>query len=193
MVLPVVKYGDPVLRKKGAKIEAISPEVTQLIADMFETMKATRGIGLAAQQVGQAVQLTVIDVRGTKDRPSQLWLSGQEADVESFMPLVLINPVAHPVGPRVKGPEGCLSFPDIFGEVERPAVVEVTAQNERGESYSFKAGGLLARAVQHELDHLNGILFIDRMDTETRSDLRPEIEELQADTKLALAKAAARR
>ena len=193
MVLPVVKYGDPVLRKKGAKIEAITPEVTQLIADMFETMKATRGIGLAAQQVGRAVQLTVLDVRGTKDRPSQLWLSGQEADVESFMPLVLINPVVHPTGPRVKGPEGCLSFPEIFGEVERPAQVEVTAQNERGESYSFKAGGLLARAVQHELDHLNGILFIDRMDTETRSDLKPEIEELQAETKLALAKAAARR
>ena len=99
----------------------------------------------------------------------------------------------HPTGPRVKGPEGCLSFPEIFGEVERPAQVEVTAQNERGESYSFKAGGLLARAVQHELDHLNGILFIDRMDTETRSDLKPEIEELQAETKLALAKAAARR
>ena len=163
------------------------------IADMFETMKVSRGIGLAAQQIGHALQLTVIDVRGVKDRPSKLWLAGQEADVESFMPLVLLNPVVHPTGPRVAAPEGCLSFPDIFGEVERTAEVEVAAQNERGESYSFKAGGLLARAIQHEVDHLNGILFIDRMDSETRSDLRPEIDELQAETKAALAKQAAKR
>ena len=193
MVLTVVKYGDPVLRKKGAKIEAITPEISQLIADMFETMKASHGVGLAAQQIGRALQLTVIDVRGVKDRPSQLWLAGQEADVESFMPLVLVNPVVRPSGVRVSGPEGCLSFPDIFGPIERSAEVEVTARNERGESYSFKAGGLLARAIQHEVDHLNGILFIDRMAIEARDDLRPEIDELQAETKLAMAKAAARR
>ncbi|HTH49203.1 MAG TPA: peptide deformylase [Candidatus Limnocylindria bacterium] len=193
MVLTVVKYGDPVLRKKGAKIEAITPEISQLIADMFETMKAAHGVGLAAQQIGRALQLTVIDVRGVKDRPSQLWLAGQEADVESFMPLVLLNPVVRPMGGRVSGPEGCLSFPDIFGPIERSAEVEVTAQNERGESYSFKAGGLLARAIQHEVDHLNGILFIDRMAIAARDELKPEIDELQAETKLAMAKAAARR
>ncbi len=193
MVLTVVKYGDPVLRKKGAKIEAITPEISQLIADMFETMKVAHGVGLAAQQIGRALQLTVIDVRGVKDRPSQLWLAGQEADVESFMPLVLVNPIVRPTGGRVSGPEGCLSFPDIFGPIERSAEVEVTAQNERGESYSFKAGGLLARAIQHEVDHLNGVLFIDRMAIAARDDLKPEIDELQAETKLAMAKAAARR
>lgn len=193
MILTVVKYGDPVLRKKGAKVASITPEIARLIADMFETMKTSHGIGLAAQQVGHALQLTVIDLRGVKDRPSQLWLAGQEADVESFMPLVLLNPVVHPLGRHVVSAEGCLSFPEIFGKVERAAEVEVTAQNERGESYLFKAGGLLARAIQHEVDHLNGILFIDRMDSETRSDLRPEIEELQAETKLALTQAAARR
>jgi len=192
MVLPVVKYGHPVLRKKGAKIETITPEVQQLIADMFETMKVSHGVGLAAQQVGQALQLTVIDVRGVKDRPSRLWLDGQEADVESFMPLVLVNPIVRPVGSRVKGPEGCLSFPDIFGEIERQAEVEVTAQNERGESYSFKAGGLLARAVQHEVDHLNGVLFIDRMSIAVRDEVRDEVDELQAVTKAELAKAAKR-
>lgn len=193
MILTVVKYGDPILRKKGAKVASITPEIARLIADMFETMKTSHGIGLAAQQVGHALQLTVIDLRGVKDRPSQLWLAGQEADVESFMPLVLLNPVVHPLGRHVVSAEGCLSFPEIFGKVERAAEVEVTAQNERGESYLFKAGGLLARAIQHEVDHLNGILFIDRMDSETRSDLRPEIEELQAETKLALTQAAARR
>lgn len=191
MVLPVVRYGDPVLRKKGAKIETITPEIQQLVADMFETMKHANGIGLAAQQVGRAVQLTTIDLRGVKDRPSRLWLAGQEADVESFMPLVLINPVVRAVGTRAAGPEGCLSFPDIFGEIERTAEAEVTAQNERGESFSFKAGGLLARAIQHEVDHLNGILFIDRMDTETRADVQPDIDVLLAKTKVAMAKQAA--
>ncbi len=193
MVLPVVRYGDPVLRKKGAKIETITPEIQQLVADMFETMKHAHGIGLAAQQVGRAVQLTTIDLRGVKDRPSRLWLAGQEADVESFMPLVLINPVVRPVGTRASGPEGCLSFPDIFGEIERTAEAEVTAQNERGESFSFKAGGLLARAIQHEVDHLTGILFIDRMDTETRADVQPDIDVLLAKTKVAMAKQAANR
>ena len=193
MVLPVVRYGDPVLRKKGAKIESITPEIQQLVADMFETMKHAHGIGLAAQQVGRALQLTTIDLRGVKDRPSRLWLAGQEADVESFMPLVLINPVVRPVGTRASGPEGCLSFPDIFGEIERTAEAEVTAQNERGESFSFKAGGLLARAIQHEVDHLNGILFIDRMDTETRADVQPDIDVLLAKTKVAMAKQAGNR
>ena len=193
MVLPVVRYGDPVLRKKGAKIETITPEIQQLVAYMFETMKHANGIGLAAQQVGRAVQLTTIDLRGVKDRPSRLWLAGQEADVESFMPLVLINPVVRAVGTRAAGPEGCLSFPDIFGEIERTAEAEVTAQNERGESFSFKAGGLFARAIQHEVDHLNGILFIDRMDTETRADVQPDIDVLLAKTKVAMAKQAANR
>ncbi len=193
MILPVIRYGDPVLRKKGAKIESITPEIQQLVADMFETMKHAHGIGLAAQQVGRAVQLTTIDLRGVKDRPSRLWLAGQEADVESFMPLVLVNPVVRPVGPRASGPEGCLSFPDIFGGIERHSEAEVTAQNERGESFSFRAGGLLARAIQHEVDHLNGILFIDRMDTEIRADVQPDIDILLAETKAAMAKQAAKR
>lgn len=187
MVLSVVKFGEPVLRRRGARIEHITPEIQQLIADMFETMHAARGVGLAAQQVGHALQLTVLDVRGLKDRPSLLWIDGQPADVESFMPLVLINPVVKPVGPPVAGPEGCLSFPEIYSDITRPSEIEVTAQNERGEPFSFRAGGLLARAVQHEVDHLQGILFIDRMDSETRQDLKAEIDELQAETRAKLA------
>ena len=187
MTLPVVKFGTPVLRQKGARIETVTPEIARLVADMFETMHHAHGVGLAAQQVGHALQLAVIDVRGVKDRPSRLWLDGQEASVDAFMPLVLVNPTVKPVGVRERGPEGCLSFPEIYGEVERPDEVEVTALNERGEQYHFKAGGLLARAVQHEYDHLQGILFIDRMDTATRNEVRAEVEELQAETKAQLA------
>src|ERR1051325_8411239 len=119
MILKVVKYGHPALRKKGARIEEITPEIKQLIADMFETMYAYKGVGLAAQQVGVALQLTVIDVRGVTDRPSTLELNGKRADVSEFMPLVLINPELTPAGDPATGPEGCLSFPEVYADITR--------------------------------------------------------------------------
>jgi peptide deformylase len=183
MVLPVVKFGTPVLRQKGARIEAISPAIKKLIADMLETMYAHKGVGLAAQQVGLALQLTVIDVRGVTDRPSFLELAGQPVDVSELMPLILINPSITVVGTLVSGPEGCLSFPEIFADITRPDVVDVKAMNQEGNPMEFRCGGLLARAVQHETDHLHGILFIDRMDKKTKEDLRSELDELQAETK----------
>jgi peptide deformylase len=193
MILKVVKYGDPALRKKGSKIETITPAIKQLIADMFETMRDSHGVGLAAQQIGQALQLTVIDVSEATERPSTLELDGKAADVNSFMPLVLINPEVKPVGKPVEGPEGCLSFPEIFGDITRPETVDVVAMNEKGERIEFRCGGLLARAVQHETDHLNGILFIDRMKSEAKSELKPELEELQANTKAEIEKARKKR
>jgi peptide deformylase len=183
MVLPIVMYGTPVLRQKGARIEAVTPTIKKLIADMLETMYAYKGIGLAAQQVGVAIQLTVLDVRGATDRPSSLELNGQPADLAAFMPLVLINPVITPVGEAVAGAEGCLSFPEIFAEITRPDVVDVKALDREGKLLEFRCGGLLARAAQHETDHLHGILFIDRMDKKTKDELRPELEDLQAETK----------
>ena len=186
MILEVTKYGNPVLRQKGARIEKITPDIKQLIADMFETMYATKGIGLAAQQVGQALQLTVIDVRGVTDRPSTLELDGKPADVEKFMPLVLVNPEIKPLNDPVAGPEGCLSFPELYGDVLRPESIEVKALNEKGKPIEFRCGGLLARAVQHETDHLNGILFIDRMDRKSKNEIREELDTLQAETKAAL-------
>ena len=183
MILPIVKYGTPVLRQKGPRVEAITPAIKQLIADMFETMYAFKGIGLAAQQVGLPLQLTVLDVRGVTDRPSSLELAGQPMDVPAFMPLVLINPEVKPLGNPVAGPEGCLSFPEIFAEITRPDLADVKAMNQEGKTIEFRCGGLLARAIQHEADHLNGILFIDRMEKETKDELRPQLEALQAATK----------
>ncbi|MGA2869243.1 MAG: peptide deformylase [Verrucomicrobiota bacterium] len=189
MILEIVKYGNPVLRQKGAKIGGITPEIKKLVADMFETMEANHGVGLAAQQIGRALQLTVIDVRAAqKDRPSTLELDGKPADISEIMPLVLINPVVTPVTEKAEGSEGCLSFPEIFGEINRPESVDVTALNEKGKPISFRCGGLLARAVQHETDHLNGILFIDRMDKKVKAEIQPELDELQAETKEALKK-----
>jgi len=186
MILEVVKYGHPMLRQKGAPFEKVTPDVKKLVADMLETMNASHGVGLAAQQIGQALQLTVIDVREVKDRPSTLKLDGKPAKVDGFMPLVLINPELKPEGEPVAGAEGCLSFPDIYAEITRPESVTVKALDKKGRPIEFRCGGLLARVIQHEVDHLNGILFIDRMSRKTKEELQPELDALQAKTKAEL-------
>lgn len=186
MILKVLKYGEPMLRRKGARIEEVTREIRTLIADMFETMYAHKGVGLAAQQVGHALRLTVVDVRGITDRPSTLELDGKPADVAGFMPLVLINLEITPVGEPATGPEGCLSFPEIYADITRPGVVDVKAVDEHGKPIAFRCGGLLARAIQHEADHLRGILFIDRMERQTKEELQPELDALQAGTKAEL-------
>jgi peptide deformylase len=184
MILKVVKYGHPALRKKGARVDSLKPEIRELIANMFETMYAARGVGLAAQQVGEPLQVTVLDVREvSEERPSTLELNGKSADVAAFMPLALINPEVKAVGEPVAGPEGCLSFPEVYADIVRPESVDVVALNEDGERIEFRCGGLLARAVQHEVDHLNGILFIDRMDSETKDDLKPQLEAIRKSAK----------
>jgi len=187
-ILEIVKYGHPVLRQKGVRVETVTPEVKKLIADMLATMEANHGVGLAAQQVAVAKQVAVIDVREITDRPSTLELDGKSADPATIMPLILINPEVKPAGEPVTGGEGCLSFPEIFAEISRPGTVDVKALDAKGKPIAFRCGGLLARAVQHEADHLNGILFIDRMDKKTKTELQPELDELQAHTKSVLAK-----
>jgi len=186
MILEVVKYGHPVLRKNGAEITEITPEIESLIDDMFETMQDYHGIGLAAQQVAKALRLTVIDVSGVEDRPSSLELDGKEADPLTIMPLVLINPVLKPEGDFEAGSEGCLSFPEIYGEVSRQSMVRVKALNRDGKPIEFKAGGLLSRCIQHEVDHLKGILFIDRMDRSTKDGIKPDIDDMAEETKAEL-------
>src|ERR1043165_2908409 len=100
---------------------------------MFETMKAARGVGLAAQQVGKALQLCVIDIREVTDRPSTLQLDGKESDPNGFMPLTLVNPTFVPSGDPVAGPEGCLSFPEVYADIMRAPEIDVKARNEKGE------------------------------------------------------------
>ena len=186
MNLEVVKYGHPALRQKGARVEKITPDIQALVEAMLEAMRLHKGIGLAAQQVGRALQLTVLDLRGVTDRPSTLKLEGKEADPLSIMPLVLINPEVKPSGEILTAPEGCLSFPEIYADIARPAAADVRATDEKGRVIEFSCGGLLARAIQHEYDHLHGILFIDRMDKKTKEELRPELELLMAETKAGL-------
>jgi peptide deformylase len=186
MLLPIVKYGHPALRKKGARVDRVTAQVRQLVEDMLETMHAAAGVGLAAQQVGEALQLTVVDVTGVEDRPSSLEIGGQPVPVADHMPLVLINPELRPFGNPVAGAEGCLSFPEIFADIVRPESVDVVTLDGHGRRVEYRCGGLLARAIQHEYDHLQGILFIDRMSAATKQELRPQLHELQQATKAAL-------
>jgi peptide deformylase len=179
MKLPIVRYGDPVLRAKGARIETVDDRIRELAANMIETMHEAHGVGLAAQQVGQPVQLTVIDVADAEDRPSSLRLNGVEMDPQSAMPLVLLNPELTLGDDADLGLEGCLSFPEITADIWRAFSVVLRAQTLEGEAVEIEAGGLLARALQHEVDHLNGILFIDRMSAATKVALRSRLKRMQ--------------
>jgi peptide deformylase len=186
MILPIVQYGDPVLRKKGDKIASITSEIVRLAENMLETMRAAKGVGLAAQQVGHALQLAVVDVTGVKERPSQLWLKGRPVDPELYMPLILVNPVISGTKTKVAGHEGCLSFPGIGADINRSQRVKVKAQNLRGETLEFDAAGLLGRAIQHEYDHLQGKLFIDLFSAEDRKEWKEEIDALRLATEASL-------
>ena len=177
MILEIVQYGHPALRAKGRRIDKIdSRKHSREIADRH-----------AAQQVGMPVQLCVIDVKEIKDRPSLLRVAGEVAEIERHMPLVLINPEIETFGRPESGVEGCLSFPGARADVTRPSSVRVRAQTLDGTMLEFAAEGLLARAVQHEHDHLHGILFIDRLSASERGRVESEVrgEENPASVRIA--------
>ena len=144
-------YPDPVLRTKTARIGAIDDTIERLIEDMIETMHAAPGVGLAANQVGVSLQLAVID------------LSSQEDEERRHPLLVLINPEMLSLEGSVIEEEGCLSIPDYAEKVKRASKVTVRALDRAGKPFKLEAQGLLAKALQHEIDHLNGLLFIDRL------------------------------
>ena len=140
-ILDIRVLGDPVLRQATTPLSRVDDELRRLVADMFETMHHAKGIGLAAPQVGRTERLAIVEV-----------------DDERF---VLINPEVVQREGRAKGEEGCLSIPDIYADVERPKTVTVRAMDEDFQPYEIEATDLLARCIQHEIDHLDGKLFID--------------------------------
>ena len=183
MRLSIFEYGEPILRAKGKRIDKIDDHIRELAANMLETMQAANGVGLAAQQVGEAIQLTVVDVSPVEDRPSTMTFNGEHVDPKAKMPLVLINPQITLGAETEVGNEGCLSFPDITGDIERAESVIVHAETLENEKIEIEATGLLARAIQHEIDHLNGILFVDRMNSATKVSLASRLKRLQKETK----------
>jgi peptide deformylase len=150
--LDIHYLGDRVLRQPAKRIASVDEEIRRIIVAMLQTMYSADGIGLAAPQVGINKQLIVIDC---------------ELDKPDSPPLIFINPTIKKYGKAVcKDQEGCLSIPGVYLDVERPETIEVAYKDESGRPRSLKADGLLARAIQHELDHLNGVLFVDRVENE---------------------------
>ncbi|MDQ3625324.1 MAG: peptide deformylase [Verrucomicrobiota bacterium] len=184
MIREIVLYGHPVLRQKGARVTETGEAIKQLAADMLDTMREAHGVGLAAQQVGVPLQLAVIDVTGVEDRPSTMAVDGQEVELAKWMPLVLLNPMLELGKEKLAGPEGCLSFPEMTAEISRALRVVARAQLLDGRHVQFEATGLLGRALQHEFDHLQGILFIDRMSSAAKASLAGKLKRLQREAGL---------
>jgi peptide deformylase len=163
-IYPIVKFGDPVLEKPAATIKKFDAELEQLVEDMFASMYAANGVGLAAPQIGKGIRLTVVDVTAGKNPEAKI---------------VLINPeIIHAEG-EVREEEGCLSIPGFRGYVVRPQFVTVRAQNAKGETFEIRGENLLARAFCHEIDHLNGILFLTHLSMLKRDLIKRKIKKLR--------------
>ena len=160
-ILDIRVLGDPVLRKETEIITEITDDLRTLISEMFDTMYAAEGIGLAAPQVGRTERVAVVDVEGAR--------------------YALINPEVIGTEGSARAEEGCLSIPDIYGEITRPSRVRVRAMNERGEMHEVEAGDLLARCMQHEIDHLHGKLFIDYLSVLKRRSAMSQWEKAKTD------------
>ena len=181
MIREIVIFGDPVLRKKCAEVDEIADDLRELVQDMLETMREADGIGLAAPQVGVAIQLAVMDVSHDPECFSYLRVDGRDTGLAEVMPLIFMNPKLEYGGDSDVLSEGCLSFPDIRGDVTRPNEVKATLDLLDGRSVVIETDGLLARVIQHETDHLNGVLFVERMSTATKLSLRGKIRRMQSD------------
>ena len=189
MSLRIVHYNEPILRTKGEQVVAFDAALAQLAGEMVESMHEAGGIGLAAQQVGRALQLCVVDLREA-EIDFHWELDGARPPLDLFMPLVIANPQVTPVAgtPKVAAEEGCLSFPGIRGDVARPEAIRVTFQDERGVPHQLSCNGLFSRCIQHEVDHLNGVLFIERMERATRAALDERVRALARETRAARSK-----
>ena len=185
MILEIKFYGESVLHQKGKPVETFGEPLRQFSSDMLETMHEANGIGLAAQQVGEALQFCVVEVtRDLEEEPIHCILDGKSTPQDLLMPLSMANPVATPVD-NSKGTmeEGCLSFPGFKGAVSRPTTISVEYQDLDGIHHTLECDGLLARCIQHEIDHLNGILFIDRMKKKDFQEIKDEIRAFKLETK----------
>ena len=163
-IYPIVKYGDPILEKPTSTIKKFDEELEQLAEDMFASMYAAQGVGLAAPQIGKGLRMAVVDVTSGKNPEAKI---------------VLVNPeVIHGEGEK-REEEGCLSIPGFRGYVVRPQFVTIRAQNAKGETFEMRGEELLARAFCHEIDHLNGILFIQHLSMLKRDLIKRKIKKLR--------------
>jgi peptide deformylase len=183
MPLRITQYGEPVLRKRGATIKKFDADLAAFARDMLETMVAGEGIGLAAQQVGKALRFFVIDLQSRTPEAEEVKLDGKIIPAPLLFPLVVANPeVEYLPGGTKAVEEGCLSFPNIRGNVLRPLAVRLRYRDLQGQPHLLETSGLLARAIQHEFDHVEGVLFIDRMDPAWVEEIEPKLKKLKRET-----------
>lgn len=183
MRLKIREYGDPVLREKATRVESVDDRIRELADDMIETMHVSDGIGLAAEQVGERVALCVVDVPDRADTTEE----GKRLNPDVQMPLVLINPEIVSASRKTDVyEEGCLSFPDIRANVERPYEVIVRYTDREGRAVEQTLRALVGRCVQHEMDHLNGILICDRMSAVKKVALSGRLKRLRQKTRMNL-------
>jgi len=187
MRLRVTHYGEPILRQTGKKVEVFDESLRELVSDMMETMYNEEGVGLAAQQVDKALMVCVVDVSHLPDEELDYQLDGLRQPIDLIMPMALVNPVIKTLpGRKLIDEEGCLSFPGIRGDVPRDEAIEVTYQDIKGLTHTLVCGGWFARVVQHEVDHLHGLLFIDQMEKRQLRMLDSKLKRLKQQTRRTL-------
>lgn len=175
MILEILKYPDPRLRKKCEPVEKVTPELKKLAEDMLETMYASRGIGLAAAQVNQQVRLLVADIR-PKENGRYKIEDLTELERQAPMPFVIFNPQIVSKDGKTTYDEGCLSVPSYFETVERAKHIEIRGLDINGQEFVVQTDGLLAICLQHEIDHLDGKLFLDRLSPIRATRLKAKIK-----------------
>jgi peptide deformylase len=176
MKLEIAIFGNPALRRKAEKITEFGPELQELVDDMLETMHENRGLGLAAEQVGREVSLCIIDVPVECDMDEE---TGERQNPDVDMPVVMVNPeIVEKIG-RETMIEGCLSFPELFVPITRAREVAVVFQDAAGDEKKIRTSGLVARAVQHEIDHLDGVLIADRMSPVKKVSMSGQLKRLK--------------
>lgn len=167
MILPINTYSDEVLHQKAKPLKGVDSDIEALIESMFESMENASGIGLAAPQVGRSIRLLVLDVSCMKS-------------YEDVPPMVVINPNILSVRGKNFMEEGCLSVPGVQGDVARPAEITLKYRDRNFEEHTGEFKGMLARVLQHEIDHLGGTLFVDRMEKQDRRRIQKELDEIAA-------------
>ena len=178
MIREIVQYGHPVLRQRCRPVTRVDDYLLELVADMLDTMADANGVGLAAPQVGEDVRLAMVDVSHDPECVSFLRVNGEDADLVPLMPLIFINPDLAFGQTKEFGMEGCLSIRGIRAEVRRPEMVKATLPQLDGSVVVIETDGLLARALQHEIDHLNGVLFVDRLPAVAKVSMRNRLKRL---------------
>ncbi|MEI6177158.1 MAG: peptide deformylase [Verrucomicrobiota bacterium] len=178
MIREIVQYGHPILRQRCRPVTEVNDAVMQLVADMLDTMVDANGVGLAAPQVAEDLRLAVIDVSHDPECVTFLKVNGEDVSIESIMPLVFINPELTYSQEKEMATEGCLSIRGIRTEVRRPSAVKAILPQLDGSLLVVETDGLLARALQHEIDHLNGVLFVDRLSAVGKVSMKNRLRRL---------------